>query len=71
MIQSCYYAPNPAMLLRAGDAWVPVFDVLALDWVDRGCGRDNRFDWRPKALIQRLAAAPSNPAQAAQEPETD
>ena len=66
-----YYAPNPAMLLRVGDAWVPVFDVLALDWVDRGCGRDNRFDWRPKALIQRLAAAPSNPAQAAQEPETD
>jgi hypothetical protein len=52
-----HYFPNPAMQLRVADGWQPVYDTLALDWIDRGCGGDERFRPRPAAEIERLARA--------------
>jgi hypothetical protein len=57
--QNGYYLPNPAMLLRvagggvidAGEGWVPTFDAMALDWIDRGCGNDDPYRVRPAALV--------------------
>lgn len=43
-----HYFPNPRLQLRAGDdGWQPVYERLALDWIDRGCGRE--IDHRPRA----------------------
>ena len=43
-----HYFPNPQMQLRVGEGWQPVYELLALDWVDRGCGRE--IDHRPRPL---------------------
>jgi hypothetical protein len=29
-----------------GEGWQPVYERLALDWIDRGCGRE--IDHRPR-----------------------
>jgi len=47
-----FYFPNPQMSLRVGDGWQPVYERLALDWVDRGCGREIGFWPRPAQSIQ-------------------
>ncbi|HVL08506.1 MAG TPA: ankyrin repeat domain-containing protein, partial [Burkholderiaceae bacterium] len=31
------YLPDPQMLLRTGEDWVPVYELFAMDWIDRGC----------------------------------
>ncbi len=46
-----HYLPNPLMQLRAGEGWQPVYELLALDWVDRGCGRDSRLLPRPLKMV--------------------
>jgi len=43
-----HYFPNPQMQMRAGEGWQPVYEQLALDWIDRGCGRE--IDHRPRPL---------------------
>ncbi len=43
-----HYFPNPQMKLRAGDDWQPVYERLALHWIDRGCGRE--IDHRPRPM---------------------
>jgi hypothetical protein len=42
------------MLLRKGDAWRPVYEALALDWVDRGTGVNREFTTRPAVAVARL-----------------
>ena len=59
-----YYLPNPAMQLWAGDVWVPVYEAMALDWIDRGCGADDPYRMRPAVLVARLAAGDISEAQA-------
>ena len=49
-----HYLPNPAMLLRKGDAWRPVYEALSLDWVDRGTGSDAMFSVRPARVVAKL-----------------
>ncbi len=49
-----YYLPNPAMLLRLPGGWRPVYDALALDWLDRGCREESTYGFRPAALVARL-----------------
>ena len=50
-----HYLPNPAMQLRRGDSWAPVYKLLALDWIDRGCSESgDRLQPRPLALVARL-----------------
>lgn len=68
-----HYFPNPQMQLRADEAagagWQPVYERLALDWIDRGCGReiDHRprplesITWATEALQPALAPAPAPP----------
>ena len=46
-----YYFPNPQMQLRVGAAWQPVYELLALDWIDTGCGRENHYLPRPSESI--------------------
>ena len=49
-----HYLPNPAMLLRQREGWRPVYDALALDWVDRGSGSESTYRLRPAAAVARL-----------------
>lgn len=67
-----HYFPNPQMLLRAGEGWQPVYEQLALSWIDRGCGReiDHRprpaesIQWVREALVRAAAPEAPVPAQA-------
>jgi hypothetical protein len=56
-----HYFPNPRMQLRAGgreDAgWQPVYERLALAWIDRGCGREIDHRPRPVESIQWVREA--------------
>lgn len=57
-----YYLPNPAMRLRVGlgeaARWVPVYELLALDWIARGCGEEGDPSQLPPArLVAALADA--------------
>lgn len=61
-----HYLPNPELLLRRGDDWLPVYEALRLDWVDRGTGTEEAFSVRPAGVVailrERVAAsAPSDP----------
>jgi hypothetical protein len=48
-----HYFPNPQLQLRAGDdGWQPVYERLALDWIDRGCGREADHRPRPAESIR-------------------
>jgi hypothetical protein len=55
-----HYLPNPGMQLRADGQWQPVYQALALDWVDKGCGRPKEVMPRPVEMVdmarQRLLA---------------
>ena len=50
-----YYLPNPEMQLRVGDSWVPVYEALALAWIDQGCGRDELYGVRPANIVKQLS----------------
>ena len=52
-----HYFPNPQMQLRAGDDWQPVYERLALHWIDRGCGREIDHRPRPVESIQWVREA--------------
>jgi hypothetical protein len=52
-----HYFPNPQMQLRDGEGWQPVYDRLALEWIDRGCGREIDHRPRPAQSIQWVCEA--------------
>jgi hypothetical protein len=52
-----HYFPNPDMQLRMDDGWQPVYERLALPWIDRGCGREIDHQPRPSESIQRAREA--------------
>ena len=54
-----HYLPNPALQLRAGDTWTPVYTAMALDWVDRGCGDGELYRPKPLELVARLGVVTS------------
>jgi AAA domain/UvrD-like helicase C-terminal domain/Ankyrin repeat len=49
-----HYLPNPAILLRIGEGWCPVYEALSLDWVDRGTGNDEEYSNRPASVVAAL-----------------
>jgi len=49
-----HYLPNPAMLMRKGEGWVAVYDAFGLDWLDAGCGSEDRFVRTPAEVVARL-----------------
>jgi len=49
-----HYLPNPGMQLRQREGWRPVYDALALDWVDRGSGNESAYRTRPATAVARL-----------------
>jgi Ankyrin repeats (many copies) len=49
-----HYLPNPAMLLRNGEAWTPVYEALELAWIERGCGNTSPYRTQPAAAVARL-----------------
>lgn len=49
-----HYLPNPAMLLRIGEGWRPVYEALSLDWVDSGTGTDEEYSTRPACVVGKL-----------------
>lgn len=55
-----HYLPNPTMQLRDGDSWRPVFEVMNLAWIDRGCGREAGYWRRPAAVVEQLASGAGN-----------
>lgn len=52
-----HYFPNPEMQLRAGEGWQPVYEQMALPWIDRGCGREIDPRPRPAESIQWVREA--------------
>jgi hypothetical protein len=54
-----HYLPNPALQLRVGDAWAPVYTAMALDWVDRGCSDGELYRPKPLELVASLASVTS------------
>ena len=67
-----HYFPNPEMQLRAGEGWQPVYEQMALAWIDRGCGRE--IDHRPRPAesirwVREALARATEPAPSAAEPE--
>lgn len=58
-----HYFPNPEMQLRAGDGWQAAYEQLALDWIDRGCGREIDHRPRPSESIQWAREALARGAQ--------
>jgi hypothetical protein len=58
-----HYFPNPQMQLRDGEGWQPVYERLALDWIDRGCGRDTDYWPRPVESVQWVRQAPEQTAE--------
>ena len=54
-----YYLPNPALQLRSGDTWIPAYEVMALEWVDRGCGDGDLYRPKPLELVASLGTARS------------
>jgi hypothetical protein len=60
-----HYFPNPDMQLRVDEGWQPVYERLALAWIDRGCGREIDHRPRPSESIQWAREA----LQRATEPE--
>lgn len=57
------YLPNPQMLLRAGDDWVPVYGLLALNWIDRSCA-STAMELRPAERVAQLHGEVRSQAQA-------
>ncbi len=49
-----HYLPNPAMQLRRGEGWQPVYEALELGWIDRGTGRDGVVGTGPAGAVARL-----------------
>jgi len=49
-----HYLPNPAMLMRQGDGWAAVYDAFGLDWLEAGCGTEDRFFRTPAGVVARL-----------------
>ena len=49
-----HYLPNPAMQLRRGDGWVPVYEALNLAWVDAGTGGEVFYRPAPAQLVAQL-----------------
>jgi hypothetical protein len=51
-----HYLLNPGLLLRRGEAWLPVYDVLNLAWIDDGSGWSGPMIERPMAMVERCVA---------------
>jgi hypothetical protein len=49
-----HYLPNPAMLLRKGEDWRPVYEAIRLDWIDQGTGSDSAHGSGPASVVTRL-----------------
>ncbi len=65
--RSGHYFPNPQLQLRAGDGWQPVYEQLALDWLDRGSGREIDHRPRPAESIQWVRETVERGAGASEE----
>ena len=52
-----HYLPNPAMHLRRGEDWTPVYEAMNLEWVDLGTGGEAFYWPRPARLVARLREA--------------
>ena len=48
-----HYLPNPAMLLRQNEGWVPVYDALGLDWLEAGCRSEDGYVSSPAGVVAR------------------
>ena len=67
-----HYVPNPEMQLRSGEGWRPVYEQLALAWIDRGCGREVDHRPRPAESVQwarEALARSAEPEPPAAEPD--
>lgn len=61
-----HYLPNPEMRLRQGDGWVPVYDLLALDWIDRGCSEPgDEYQPTPAAVVAGIKGSGASALPAA------
>jgi hypothetical protein len=54
-----HYLPEPGAAAAHGDAMAPVYEVMALAWIDRGCGDGELYRPKPLELVARLGTARS------------
>lgn len=66
-----HYFPSPQLQLRAGEGWQPLYEQLAIDWLDRGCGNDDPHEPRPARVIQMVRQALEATARGAPPPNPD
>ncbi len=59
------------MRLRVDDGWRPVYELLALDWIDEGCVVGDRCTARPAEAIARIREIVAGRAEALDAPEPD
>ncbi|MDE2394225.1 MAG: hypothetical protein KGM91_02215 [Burkholderiales bacterium] len=49
-----HYLPNPAMQIRQGEGWTPVYDAFGLHWLEAGCGSDEPYMRTPAGVVAQL-----------------
>jgi hypothetical protein len=66
--QHGHYLPSPALLLRRGEGWRPVYEALNLSWINEGCSRESMYWTPPAELVARMArgTAPAQETSAAE-----
>ena len=66
-----HYLPNPAMLMRHGEDWQPVFELMGMPWIDAGCAVDDGYSPSPAQRVERLGQVPADLAPAVVSESTD
>lgn len=51
-----HYLPNPAMSVRIGHDWCPVYEAFALEWIETGSA-DDPFEGTPSQWLSSAGAA--------------
>lgn len=66
--QRGHYLPNPALLLRRGESWRPVYEALNPSWINEGCSRESMYWTPPAELVARMVrgTAPAQETSAAE-----
>ncbi|TXT40480.1 MAG: ankyrin [Comamonadaceae bacterium] len=61
-IQNGHYFPNPALLVRRGEDWHPIYEFFNMPWIDQGTASVNDGGASPIVTISRLQNRDSSAA---------
>lgn len=52
--QNGHYFPNPDLLVRRDEDWLPVYECLNMPWIDMGTASEDEYGAKPMLTITRL-----------------